>query len=62
MHTPLRQVGIWWAFPISNVLIAGITAAVYAKGDWKRRRLVEENDALAEQVAMEASGSAGASA
>lgn len=62
MHTALREVGIWWAFPISNVLIAAITVVVYARGDWKHRRLVEPEVALADQVAMEASGSGGASA
>jgi len=62
MHTALREVGIWWAFPVSNVLIAAITAAVYAKGDWKRRRLVDADEALVDEVAMEASGSGGASA
>lgn len=62
MHTTLREVGIWWAFPISNVLIAAITVVVYARGDWKHRRLVEPEVALADQVAMEASGSGGASA
>ena len=59
-HTALQERGIWWAFPISNVLIALITMAVYAKGDWKRRRLVESDDVLTEQVALEASGTGGA--
>lgn len=51
--TALHQRGIWWAFPISNVLMAFITAAVYARGDWKRKRLVEREDALGERVAAE---------
>src|SRR5439155_13225162 len=29
-HTTLKSVGIWWAFPISNVVIAAITVIVYA--------------------------------
>jgi putative MATE family efflux protein len=45
-HTALGEVGIWWAFPITNVLIAAITAGVYAKGDWKRHRLVGTDDAM----------------
>jgi putative MATE family efflux protein len=57
MHTPLGRVGIWWAFPISNVLITAITAGVYAKGDWKRTRLTDD-DELVGQVASEAAGEA----
>jgi putative MATE family efflux protein len=40
-HTTMGPVGIWWAFPISNFVILLITLGVYAKGDWKRTRLVE---------------------
>jgi putative MATE family efflux protein len=43
-HTTMGAVGIWWAFPISNVVIVLITMAVYAKGDWKRTRLLEPRD------------------
>jgi putative MATE family efflux protein len=53
MHTALGQRGIWWAFPISYLLIAIITAAVYAKGDWKRKRLTEPDDGLRDQVSSE---------
>ncbi|HEX3867869.1 MAG TPA: MATE family efflux transporter [Gemmatimonadaceae bacterium] len=49
-HTALGARGIWWAFPISNVAIMLITLAVYAKGDWKRTRLVQPEDALVERV------------
>jgi putative MATE family efflux protein len=40
-HTALGERGIWWAFPVTNVLIVLATLGVYAKGDWKRKRLVE---------------------
>ena len=40
-HTGLGDRGIWIAFPISNVLTALITMAVYARGDWKQKRLVD---------------------
>jgi Na+-driven multidrug efflux pump len=61
-HTHLGEAGIWWAFPISNALIAAITAGVYVKGDWKRRRLVDEDDALVDEVGIAADGSGGARA
>ncbi len=52
-HTTLSERGIWWAFPISNVAIALVTLGVYAQGDWKRTRLVQPDDGVAEQVASE---------
>ena len=36
-HTTLGAEGIWWAFPIANVVISLITIGVYAKGDWKKK-------------------------
>src|SRR5680860_387598 len=41
-HTSLGVSGLWWAFPISNVLMAFITIAWYVKGDWKNKKLTEE--------------------
>ncbi len=53
MHTSLHVLGIWWAFPISNVLIALVTIGIYSKGDWKRKRLIGPEDALGERVTAE---------
>jgi putative MATE family efflux protein len=58
-HTTLGAIGIWWAFPVSNALIAGITAIVYAKGDWKRRRLTEQDEKLTDLVSSEIVGEEG---
>ena len=52
-HTSLGAHGIWWAFPISYLLIVLITAGVYAKGDWKRTRLVQPDDAIVDKVTSE---------
>jgi Na+-driven multidrug efflux pump len=52
-HTTLGARGIWWAMPISNLLIVLITLAVYAKGDWKKKRLTEPDEVLAERVSEE---------
>ncbi|MCX6713405.1 MAG: MATE family efflux transporter, partial [Candidatus Vogelbacteria bacterium] len=51
-HTSLGINGLWWAFPISNVLIALITMAWYVKGDWKNKKLTEE-EKLVGQVSEE---------
>jgi putative MATE family efflux protein len=53
MHTKLGERGIWIAFPAANVLTALITIAVYAKGDWKKKRLVTTSAATEEAVTAE---------
>jgi Na+-driven multidrug efflux pump len=43
-HTRLHAHGLWWAFPVSNLSIALISAVVFARGDWKQRRLISPRD------------------
>src|SRR5260370_19744193 len=50
MHTSLHVLGIWWAFPISNVLIALVTIGIYSKGACKRKRLIGPEAALGHPV------------
>jgi putative MATE family efflux protein len=50
-HTALGEKGIWMAFPISNIIIALVTMGIYARGDWKKKRLTGEEDALTAEVA-----------
>ncbi|MGE3141882.1 MAG: MATE family efflux transporter [Hyphomonadaceae bacterium] len=45
--------GIWWAFPIANISIALITLAIFAKGDWKKKRLTDPEERLTEKVSEE---------
>ncbi|MDB4905419.1 MAG: transporter [Gemmatimonadetes bacterium] len=59
-HAGLGAPGIWWAFPISNVMITLITMGVYARGDWKKKRLTQpdaeeeiEGEVAAEILAAE---------
>jgi Na+-driven multidrug efflux pump len=49
----LGATGIWWAFPISNVVIALITMSVFARGDWKKKRLTDDDDKLTAEIATE---------
>lgn len=59
-HNALGVEGIWLAFPIANVAIALITMGVYARGDWKKKRLISEDDTLIKDVSEEAaSGGSG---
>lgn len=43
-HTALGENGIWWAFPISNVLMALIAMGVFSNGDWKKTRLIQPEE------------------
>jgi len=52
-HTTLGASGIWWAFPITNVLTALLTLALYMKGDWKKKHLMGEEEILTEKVSEE---------
>lgn len=45
--------GIFWSFPISNVLAGGLAVAWFMRGSWIRR-VVDEDAALAEAVREEA--------
>jgi putative MATE family efflux protein len=51
-HAGWGMRGIWIAFPVANVVIVLITIAVYARGDWKRKRLTDEEE-LVERVTEE---------
>jgi putative MATE family efflux protein len=49
-HTGLGPQGLWWAFPIANVVTALITIGLYANGDWKKKRLVDTEEVLTGKV------------
>jgi len=42
MHSSLGIHGIWWSFPITNVLAALVGLVWFYKGDWKRKNLLED--------------------
>jgi putative MATE family efflux protein len=55
-HGNMGVKGIWWAFPVSNVLMSLIAMGVFAKGDWKKKRIIdetEEDEELIRQVTKE---------
>ncbi len=49
-HTALGVDGIWWAFPIANVATTLVTIAIYLRGDWKKRRLIDSDAKLVKEV------------
>lgn len=52
-HTALGVDGIWWAFPVTNIAAALVTVAIYLRGDWKKKRLIDEDDKLVNKVTEE---------
>jgi putative MATE family efflux protein len=60
-HSPLGSVGIWWAVTISIIASAVLAGIYYLRGDWKKRRLLDEvqtdgarlEDSGERQMAME---------
>tara|TARA_R110001592_G_scaffold204977_1_gene455327 strand:- start:659 stop:2035 length:1377 start_codon:yes stop_codon:yes gene_type:complete len=42
-HTSLGYDGLWWSFPISNVIPALITLGWYKTGRWKKKNLVHSS-------------------
>jgi len=55
-RTSLGTDGLWWSFPVANVVTVLIAGIWFARGDWKTRRLIEaegeqgDEAAVAEQV------------
>jgi len=41
-HTDLHETGIWWSFPVTNIVIALVSLAWFARGSWKAGRLTED--------------------
>jgi putative MATE family efflux protein len=53
-HTSLGSSGIWWAFPVNNVVTALIVVSVYARGTWKKTRLISADDKVAAEIEQQA--------
>ncbi|WP_084421050.1 MATE family efflux transporter [Henriciella litoralis] len=52
-NTSLGLNGVWWAFPISYLIVSLVSIAIIAKGDWKKKRLVHEDETLSKKVSDE---------
>jgi len=42
-HSVLQADGLWWSFPVTNILVAVVSLGWFARGSWKTRRLTEED-------------------
>jgi putative MATE family efflux protein len=52
-HTVLRTDGLWWSFPVTNVLSALVALVWFARGDWQTGNLTGESKQIA-RIADEA--------
>lgn len=41
-RTPLAQAGIWWSYPVANVVAMLVALAWFATGSWHSKRILEE--------------------
>jgi putative MATE family efflux protein len=46
-HTSLHADGLWWSFPVTNIVVALISVAWFARGSWKTVRLTEDDEQVA---------------
>ena len=56
MHTKLREVGLWIAFPATNVITTIITISWFARGTWKQKQVIEEiklSDEISQETIIE---------
>jgi putative MATE family efflux protein len=51
-HTTLLAHGLWWSFPVTNILVAIVAICWFARGSWKTTRLTEEGE-LTNKIAQE---------
>ncbi len=46
-HTVLHVQGLWWSFPVTNVLVSIISVCWFMRGSWKTTRLTAEEKEIA---------------
>ena len=42
-HTTLHVDGLWWSFPVTNMLVALVSVAWFARGSWKNTRITDDD-------------------
>lgn len=47
-HTILEQTGLWWAFPLSNIIAAVVAVLWFARGAWLRSAIIDGQDTKGE--------------
>jgi putative MATE family efflux protein len=47
-HTILQAEGLWWSFPVTNIVVAIVSICWFARGGWKETRLTSDAQKSAE--------------
>lgn len=42
-HTTLESAGVWWAFPVTNIIVAIVAVCWFATGGWRETRLTQDD-------------------
>ena len=49
-YTAMGEMGIWHAYPTATIITSLITLIIFAKGDWKNKKMISKETKLAEKV------------
>lgn len=52
-YTTMGEMGIWHAYPAATIITSLITLIIFAKGDWKNKKMISKEAKLAEKVEEE---------
>ena len=47
-HSKLGADGLWWSFPVTNVIVAVVSVCWFLRGTWKQKRLTEDDQQIAD--------------
>ncbi|HVJ42406.1 MAG TPA: MATE family efflux transporter [Dongiaceae bacterium] len=50
-HTVLMAQGLWWSFPVTNIVVAIVSICWFARGSWKTTRITEDERQAAKVAA-----------
>ncbi|MCA9795261.1 MAG: MATE family efflux transporter [Candidatus Eremiobacteraeota bacterium] len=56
-RTPLAETGIWWSYPIANVVAMLVALLWFSHGSWREKKLLDEVDQVQEETMVEFSTS-----
>lgn len=56
-RTSLAQAGIWWSYPIANVVAMLVALLWFSHGSWREKKLLDEVDQVQEETMVEFSTS-----
>lgn len=50
-HTGWNEIGLWWTYPITNVLSSLVTLVLFMQGGWRKTKITEDlQDEVSEEI------------